>query len=63
MGKRRYQRKSDSLGERIAEHEAKIRREREKDRPDEGLIAHWEREIRAFREGMRKAQKRLGEKG
>jgi len=52
----------DSLGERIAEHEAKIRREREKGRSDEGLIAHWEREIRAFREGMRKTQKGLGEK-
>jgi hypothetical protein len=63
LGKRRYQRKIDSLAERIVEHEAKIRREREKDRPDEGLIAHWEREIRVFREAMQKAQKRLGEKG
>jgi len=62
LGKRRYQRKIGSLGERIAEHEAKIGRETEKDRPDEGMIARWEREIRAFREGMRKAQKGLGEK-
>jgi hypothetical protein len=47
------------LEERIREHQEKIRREREKDKPDEGLIAHWE-EIRAFQEAIRRAKKRLG---
>ena len=41
----------------------KIRNEREKDKPDEGLITHWEREIRAFQEGIRKAKRKLGGKG
>jgi len=60
LAKRRYGRKIESLEERIREHQEKIRRERERDNPDEGLIAHWEREIRAFEEGIRRAKRRLG---
>jgi len=41
-------------------YQEKIQREREKDKPNEGLIAHWEEEIRAFQEAIRRAKKRLG---
>jgi peptidoglycan hydrolase CwlO-like protein len=60
LGKRRYRRKIEGLEKRIREHQEKIRREREKGNPDEGLIAHWEKEIRAFKEGIRRAKRRLG---
>jgi len=60
LSKRRYRRKIESLEERIREHQEKIRKEREKDKPDEGLIACWEREIMAFQEAIRRAKKRLG---
>jgi len=63
LSKRRYRRKIESLEERIREHQEKIQREREKDKPDEGLIAHWEEEIRAFQEAIRRAKKRLGGEG
>ncbi|MEG4010077.1 hypothetical protein [Microcoleus sp. Pol12A6] len=48
------------MNKRIAEHEEKIRLEYEKDFPDEGLIRHWESEIRAFEKGIQQALKRLG---
>ena len=60
MSKRRYRRKIESLEERIREHQEKIQREKEKDKPDEGLIAYWEREIRSFQKAIRRAKKRLG---
>lgn len=49
-----------SLTRRIAEHQEKIRLEREKENPDEKLIRHWETEIRAFEKGIQQARKRLG---
>jgi hypothetical protein len=52
----------ESLTDAIHGHEEKIRIERSKDRPDEGLISHWEKEIRAFRKGVNDAKKRLGRK-
>ena len=55
--------KEDFVEERIREHQEKIGREREKDKPDEGLITHWEREIKVFQEGIRRAKRRLGGKG
>ncbi|MDP5017007.1 MAG: hypothetical protein NWQ43_06855 [Dolichospermum sp.] len=45
---------------RIAEHNEKIRLELEKDFPDPGLINHWEKEIKAFEQGIKQALKRLG---
>jgi hypothetical protein len=53
-------RRIESLQKRVHEHEQKISRERRKTKPDEGLISHWEAEIRAFRNGIEKANKRLG---
>ena len=49
-----------SLAERIAEHQQKIRLEYEKENPDPGLIAHWQKEIHAFEKGIQQALKRLG---
>ncbi|MDX2214328.1 MAG: hypothetical protein SFY66_13645 [Oculatellaceae cyanobacterium bins.114] len=60
MGKKNHKKAIRSLTQRIAEHQEKIRLEYEKDNPDEGLIAHWEKEIRAFEKGIQQAQKRLG---
>ncbi|WP_227873452.1 hypothetical protein [Aphanothece sacrum] len=45
---------------RIDEHREKIRKEYEKERPDQGLIHHWEAEINAFDKGIKQAYKRLG---
>jgi hypothetical protein len=60
LGKRRHLRKIARLDEVIQAHRGKIASEQGKDHPDEGLIAHWEREIRAFENRIRQARKRLG---
>jgi len=60
MGKARCRRKIGSLQERIREHQEKIEGERLKATADQGLIHHWEREIKAFQDGIRGAQKRRG---
>ncbi len=60
MSKKRLQQKISSLEKRIKEHEEKVVTEKSRVEPDEGLISHWEREIRAFRKALDKARKRLG---
>lgn len=60
MGKKNHKKAIRSLSQRIAEHLEKIRLELEEDFPDQGLIRHWESEIRAFEKGIQQAQKRLG---
>jgi hypothetical protein len=62
MGKGRYRQKIRSLQRRIREHRSKIGRERLRSVPDERLIQHWEREVRAFEDGIERARKRLGRK-
>jgi hypothetical protein len=52
-----------SLEARIQEHREKIERARQQETPDEGLIRHWEREIEAFQDGIRRAQQRLRRRG
>ncbi|MBD2496845.1 MULTISPECIES: hypothetical protein [Nostoc] len=59
MGKKHHKKAIDSLTQRIHEHQEKIRLESEKDLPDEGLIKHWEKEIRAFEKAIQQARKRL----
>jgi hypothetical protein len=60
MGKARYRRKIESLEAQIQEYQEKIERERRKAMPDEGLIYHWEREIKAFQDSsIYGAQKRI----
>ncbi len=60
MGKDYFKKAISSLQSRIAEHETKIRLELEKPLPDEGLINHWQKEIKAFQKGIARALKRLG---
>lgn len=60
MGKSHFKKAISSLESRIAEHQEKIRLELEKDFPDQGLINHWEKEIKAFEQGVKQALKRLG---
>ncbi|MGD0947275.1 MAG: hypothetical protein ABSA52_07570 [Candidatus Binatia bacterium] len=61
MGKKELRKKMRTLEQRIREHGTKILAERAKAEPDEGRIHHWEAEIRAFRDGINRARKRLGE--
>ncbi|NCJ08653.1 hypothetical protein GS597_19505 [Synechococcales cyanobacterium C] len=60
MGKRNHLKAILSLEKRIAEHKEKISLEQRKERPDSGLIQHWEKEIKAFEKGIQQARKRLG---
>jgi hypothetical protein len=60
MGKKNHRKTIRSLTQRIIEHQQKIQLELGRDAPDRGLIAHWEKEIRAFEKGLQQAQKRLG---
>lgn len=50
-----------TLDLRIREHGSKILTERARPEPDRGRIRHWEAEIQAFRDGIERARKRLGE--
>ncbi|MEH2055212.1 MAG: hypothetical protein V7K97_03345 [Nostoc sp.] len=61
MSKKHHQKAIESLAKRITEHQEKIRLESEKSFPDEGLIKHWEKEIRAFDKAIQQARKRLGQ--
>ena len=61
MGKKELRKKIRTLEERIQEHGTKILMERSKGQPNHGRIRHWETEIRAFRDGVARARKRLGE--
>ncbi|MEH2120640.1 hypothetical protein [Nostoc sp.] len=61
MGNKHHKRAIESLTLRITEHQEKIRLESEKSFPDEGLIKHWEKEIRAFDKAIQQARKRLGQ--
>lgn len=63
MGSKGLKQRILSLEGRIAEHEEKISAERIRDDPDGKLIAHWEREIKAFQKGIDRAKKRLGGTG
>jgi hypothetical protein len=59
MGKSHFKKAISSLESRIAEHQEKIRLELGKDFPDQGLINHWEKEIKAFEPGIKQALKSL----
>lgn len=54
VGRKNHKKAIRSLTQRIVEHQEKIRLE-EKDSPDQGLVAHWEKEIRAFEKGIQQA--------
>jgi hypothetical protein len=46
--------------QRVVEHEEKIIEERKRNRPDEGLIKHWQVEIDAFNISFERALRRIG---
>lgn len=60
MGNRALKKRIASLRQRVAEHEEKILNELKRDRPDEGLIKHWQVEIDAFNISLQRAVKRIG---
>jgi hypothetical protein len=62
MGKKEQRKKIRTLEQRIREHGTKILVERARAQPDEGRIRHLDTEIRAFRDGIERARKRLGER-
>ena len=59
MGRRRLRKKIEGLKKQISQHEDKIRKERIKNFPDEGMIQHWEIEIASFKKGIEKTMRRL----
>ena len=59
MGNKRLKKKIEGLKKQIRQHEDKIRKERMKNSPDEGMIKHWEGEIVSFRAGIEKIIRRL----
>ena len=60
IGKNHFKKAILSLESRIAEHKEKIRLELDNEFPDSGLINHWQKEIKAFDQGIKQALKRLG---
>ncbi len=61
MAKKELRKKIRTLEQRIREHGTKILMERATGQPDHGRIRHWETEIKAFRDGINRARRRLGE--
>jgi hypothetical protein len=60
MGRNKELRKKIAAQRVVAEkHEEKIRREREKPEPDEGVIRTWQREIAAARNKLDSLTRRL----
>jgi hypothetical protein len=47
------------LRERLKEHEDKIAAEQSRPGPNEDVIRYWEKEMRAFEDGIARARKRL----
>jgi hypothetical protein len=59
MGKRGLKKRAESLKLQIQEHTDKIKKKRGKLLPDEGRIHHWEAEIEAFQNSLKRVLKRL----
>jgi hypothetical protein len=62
MGNRPTRRAIQGLRLQIVEHLKKIAEERASSYPDEGLILHWENELRAFTERLDRLESRLSRK-
>ncbi|MQL52938.1 hypothetical protein GFC01_11840 [Desulfofundulus thermobenzoicus] len=60
MGKKGLKSRIKSLEKRIKEHQEKIIAEKAKTYPNEGLISHWDKEIKAFQKSIESAKKRMG---
>lgn len=62
MSNRTVRKAIQSLRQRIYEHQEKIEREQSQSESDEGLIAHWQSEIRAFTIRLRRLELRLAQR-
>jgi hypothetical protein len=61
MGRNRELRKKIAAQEKVVEvHEERIRQERMKAQPDEGVIRTWQREVAAARKQIDSLTRRLG---
>ncbi len=64
MGRRKELRKKiASLEARIAEHQRKIEQENARPKPNQRLIEKWRKEIATWEAQVKRAQRRLGQKG
>jgi len=59
LKRKRLQKKIESLREQIKNHKEKIEAEKQKSFPNEGLIAHWEKEIMSFKKQIEKSLTKL----
>ncbi len=59
MSHRRLKKRIQSLEHQMRIHEEKIREEKNKPIPDEGLITYWQREIEVFKNNIERANKRF----
>ncbi len=59
MSKKEFLKQIRSLEERKREHENKVKSEQRKASPDYHLIKYWQREINAFDDAIRRAEKRV----
>ncbi|HLC15815.1 MAG TPA: hypothetical protein VJL89_06275 [Thermodesulfovibrionia bacterium] len=59
MGKKRYKKQIRGLQKQIAIHERKIDLERTQYMPDEGMIRHWQQEIKTFQNNIDKIIRRF----
>ena len=59
MKRKKLKKKIESLSDRIKEHKDKIAAERQISFPDEGCIAHWEKEIAVFKKEIDKTLRKL----
>jgi len=59
LGKKEKRKGIETLKSNIREHQQKIADEKNYPVPNEGLIKHWEREIRAFENDILKRERQL----
>jgi len=62
MSKRQPHKVMRTLRQRITEHQEKIRQEQLLAKPDEGLIRHWQQEIRAFTIQVERLENRIAQR-
>lgn len=62
MGRKEFLKQIKSLQDKIREHETKINSEQHKMIPDLNRIKYWQKEIDAFKNAIRRAEKRLRRK-
>jgi len=59
LRKRRKRKGIETLKQRVREHQKKIVDEKEKPIPNNNRIKHWEKELRAFENGILKREQQL----